>query len=116
VLVRAKEKRGVERTGEIHGAVHSGEQWPNSSEPLRRREGLPPSTDASSGCEMAKRCSWRGERAGGELERPESPTPARAHGGGGEGATAMCVGDRRDVRAPWRECGCGEWSWGSDQV
>jgi hypothetical protein len=89
----------VERRGELHGVVHSGEQWPNFDEPLRRREGLPWRADASSGCGMAKRCSWRGEVAGGELERLESPTLAMACGSVGGATAAVRVGDRSDVEA-----------------
>jgi hypothetical protein len=68
VLVRAKEKRRVERKGEFHGAVRAGEHRPNFGEQFLWHEGLPRRAEASNGCAMAKRCSWRGVVAGGELQ------------------------------------------------
>jgi hypothetical protein len=59
------------------------EQRPNSGEPLRRRESLARRADASSDCRRAKRCSWRGVVADGELERTELPAPASGSACGG---------------------------------
>jgi hypothetical protein len=88
----------VERRGEIHGAVHFSEQWPNSSEPLREREGLPRLTDASSGCGMVKRCSSHYVVVGSELERLKSPTLLRAHGGSGRACCCYTRGGQKGCR------------------
>jgi hypothetical protein len=98
VVALEKEARGGAE-GQAPRSSALREQRPNSGEPLRRCEGLPRRAEASSGCGRAKRCSWRGVVADGELERTESPTPTRARGGGERRALLLC-------------CGCGEWRKG----